>query len=167
MQKKDSVPGKSYKFDKPRSYPMLCVFILLNIHFSVIIISVRLKNKLIFCFHLLDLDPYHLIRIRIPDPAQPLIRIRIQGNYTDSMDPDPQHWCWAYDYFFISRQCVMASLTSDNATNFKSVVFATSCLTTMLQRQRRGSKGIVLSTYSTCSTTPSTLFLSTFSPYRH
>ena len=86
---------------------MLCVFILLNIHFSVIIISVRLKNKLIFCFHLLDLDPYHLIRIRIPDPAQPLIRIRIQGNYTDSMDPDPQHWCWAYDYFFISRQCVM------------------------------------------------------------
>ena len=104
---------------------MLCVFILLNIHFSVIIISVRLKNKLIFCFQrfLLDLDPYHLIRIRIPDPAQPLIRIRIQGNYTDSMDPDPQHWCWAYDYFFISRQCVMASLTSDNATNFKVCCF--------------------------------------------
>ena len=28
-------------------------------------------------------------RIRIPDPAQLLVRIRIQGNYTD---PDPQHW---------------------------------------------------------------------------
>ena len=24
-----------------------------------------------------------------PDPAQPVIRIRIQGNYTD---PDPQRW---------------------------------------------------------------------------
>ena len=33
--KKDSVPGKSIKFDNKRSFPMFCKFILLNNHFSI------------------------------------------------------------------------------------------------------------------------------------
>ena len=41
---------------------------------------------------MLDPDPDNLIRIRIPDPAQLLIRIRIQGNDTYSTDPDSQPW---------------------------------------------------------------------------
>ena len=51
---------------------MFCVYILLNIHFSI---NNRLnkgkKVKVIYCFpwFWLDPDPYHLIRIRIPDPA--------------------------------------------------------------------------------------------------
>ena len=31
-----------------------------------------------------------VLRICIPDPAQLLIRIQIQGYDTDSLDPDPQ-----------------------------------------------------------------------------
>ena len=41
---------------------------------------------------MLDPDPYNLIRICIPDPVQFFIRIRIQGNYTDPADSNPQHW---------------------------------------------------------------------------
>ena len=29
-----------------------------------------------------------------------LIRIRIQGNYTDSTDPGPPHWLWLRKYLY-------------------------------------------------------------------
>ena len=59
-----------------------------------------------FCFQwfVLDPDPYNLIRICIPDPVQFFIRIRIQGNYTDPADSNPQHWIrvriYLKNYFF-------------------------------------------------------------------
>ena len=53
--------------------------------------------------------PDHFIRIRIPDTAQLLIRIRIQGNYTDSTDPDPQHWAFG---FFLNKK--IAALRSQS-----------------------------------------------------
>ena len=63
------------------------MFILLNYRISI-------NNNLNFKLGKQNLSSvfngFCLIRIRIPDPAQLLIRIRFQGNYTDSTDPDPQ-----------------------------------------------------------------------------
>ena len=65
---------------------MLCVFILLNYHFSLNTGNHlnQVKKKTYF----LIFNGFCRIRIWILDPAQLSIRIRIQGNDTN---PDPQH----------------------------------------------------------------------------
>ena len=67
---------------------MHCVFILLNYQ---VFVNIQLNRLYNFLLSMVFVGSESVSFDTDPDPAQLLIRIRIQGNYTDPADPDPQH----------------------------------------------------------------------------